>query len=270
MKTNLVWLAVVCHMITVSLSATVQARTETIFPAIPLVSELYESEVEMWSSPWNSGWGASYELGLNGASGNATNFNMSTALKMTRTLNSRITNLDLNYAQASNDSVVIRDFALFRLRNEYLLGDSRWSIFTEGTLEYDRFQAFDFRLTTASGLGYRFIDNETTTLKTRTGLGTSREFGGPSDEWKPELALGLDFKHKLTNHQGLYVTNDLYPNWTDFSDFRMITDAGWQLLIDEATRTSLKVGVINRHDSTPQGQKANDLNYSVLLMWNTK
>lgn len=270
MQTKSIWLAVIGCLIVLRISSTVQARTESIFPSIPLVSDLYASEVEMWSSPWNEGWGASYELGLNGASGNATNFNMSTALKLKRTMDSRITTLDLNYAQASNESVLIRDFALFRTRTEYLLGDSRWSIFTEGMIEYDRFQAFDFRLTTASGLGYRFIDNETTTLKTRTGLGTSREFGGPNDEWKPELVLGLDFKHKLTDRQSLYLTNDMYPNWTDFSDFRMITDAGWQFLVDEATRTSLKVGVINRHDSTPQGQKANDLNYSVLLMWNTK
>lgn len=266
---SIVWAVLGCLFVSV-LTPMVRARTESIFPAIPLVSDLYESEVEMWTSPWTSGWGASYELGLNGASGNATNFNLSTALKMTRTLESRITTLDLNYAQASNDSILIRDFALFRARNEYLFGDSRWSIFSEGMIEYDRFQAFDFRLTMATGLGYRFIDNETTTLKTRTGLGTSREFGGPNDEWKPELVLGLDFKHKLTDRQSLYLTNDMYPNWTDFSDFRMITDAGWQLLIDDATRTSLKVGVINRHDSTPQGQKANDLNYSILLMWNTK
>jgi putative salt-induced outer membrane protein YdiY len=243
---------------------------ESIFPGIPLVSELYQSEVEMWSSDWTTGWSASYELGLNGASGNASNFNLSTAFNLTRKLDSRVTNLNFNYAQASNEGILIRDFALLRSRNEYLLGDSPWSIFTEGTVEYDRFQAFDFRLTLATGVGYRFIDNETTTLKTRTGLGTSREFGGVNDQWKPELVLGLDFKHQLTGRQSLYLTNDFYPTWTDFGDFRMITDAGWQLVIDEETRTSLKLGVINRHDSTPGGQEPNDLNYSFLLMWNTK
>ncbi len=246
------------------------AAEDSIFPGVPLVSELYQSEMEMWTGDLTSGWSASYELGLNGAQGNANNFNLSTALNLTRTLDSRITTVNLNYAQATNENVLIRDFALLRTRNEYLLGDSPWSIFTEGLLEYDKFQAFDFRLTLASGVGYRWIENETTTLKTRTGLGTSREFGGSNDEWKPELVLGLDFKHRLTEKQSLYLTNDFYPNWTDFSDFRMITDAGWQLLIDETTRTSLKVGVINRHDSTPGGQEANDLNYSILLMWNTK
>jgi putative salt-induced outer membrane protein YdiY len=245
-------------------------REDAIFPGIPLVSDLYHNEVEIWSSDWTTGWSASYELGLNGASGNASNFNLSTALNLTRKIDSRIATLNLNYAQASNEGVLIRDFALLRGRNEYLFADSPWSIFTEGTVEYDRFQAFDFRLTLATGVGYRFIDNETTTLKTRTGLGASREFGGPNDEWKPELVLGLDFKHQLTDRQSLYLTNDLYPNWTDFSDFRMITDAGWQLVIDQVTRTSLKLGVINRHDSTPGGQKPNDLNYSALLMWNTK
>jgi len=246
------------------------ATENSIFPGVPLVSELYQSEVEMWTGDFTSGWSASYELGLNGAQGNANNFNLSTALSLTRTLDRRITTVNLNYAQATNEDVLIRDFALLRGRNEYLLGDSPWSIFTEGMLEYDKFQAFDFRLTMASGIGYRWLESDTTTLKTRTGLGTSREFGGPNDEWKPELVLGLEFKHRLTEKQSLYLNNDFYPNWTDFSDFRMITDAGWQLLIDEATRTSLKVGVINRHDSTPGGQKANDLNYSILLMWNTK
>jgi hypothetical protein len=247
-----------------------RAQDSGIYPGVPLVSDLYESEVEMWTSGWREGWSASYELGLNGANGNADNFNLSTALQLKRSLDSRDTTIAFNYAQATNDGTLIRDFALARARNEYLFGDSPWTVFTEGLMEYDRFQAFDFRMTLATGIGYRWIDTESTSLKTRTGLGTSREFGGADEEWKPELVLGLDFKHKLTARQSLYLTNDYYPNWGDFSDFRMITDAGWELVIDEVTRTSLKLGVINRHDSTPGGQQANDLNYSFLLMWNTK
>lgn len=248
-----------------------QYDDESLFEGIPLVSEAYEKgsffapEIGSYED-----WSISYELGINGSDGNAVNFNVSTGLDLERKTESRQTKITFKYANASNDDVLTRDFALLRGRNEYLFGDSPWSLFAESLLEYDRFQAFDLRVTLASGLGYRFVDNDTTLIKSRMGLGTSREIGGPNDEWKPELVLGGDFKHQLTDRQKLYCTIDYYPNWTEFSDFRLITDAGWELVLDGESHTSLKIGVIDRYDSTPEGRKANDLNYSLLLMWKTK
>ncbi len=244
---------------------------DSIYDGIPLVSEAYEAG-SFFAPQIGSyeDWSVSYELGVNGSEGNAVNFNLSTGLDLERKTDSRITKITSKYANASNDGVLTRDFALLRGRNEYLFGDSPWSLFAEGLVEYDKFQAFDMRLTLASGLGYRFLDNDTTLNKSRMGLGTSREFGGPNDEWKPELVLGGDFKHQLSDRQKLYCTVDFYPNWSHFGDYRMITDAGWELVIDEASHTSLKIGVIDRYDSTPEGRKANDLNYSVLLLWKTK
>ena len=246
-------------------------QDDEIFYGIPLASEVYEKgsffapEIGSYED-----WSISYELGVNGSEGNAVSFNLSTGFDLERKTETRITKIWTKYANASNDGVLVRDFALLRGRNEYLFEDSPWSLFAESTLEYDKFQAFDVRLTMASGLGYRFVDNDTTLVKSRMGLGTSREFGGPNDQWKPELVLGGDFKHQLSDRQKLYCTVDFYPNWTDFSDFRLITDAGWELVLDESSRTSLKVGVVDRYDSTPEGRRANDLNYSILLLWKNK
>ena len=39
------------------------------------------------------------------------------------------------------------------------------------------------------------------------------------------------------------------------------------MLLDEATNMSLKLGIIDRYDSTPNGLKPNDLNYSLMLLW---
>lgn len=259
-------IAIVCF----NASAASGAQSDSIFPQIPLLSNLYDSEITSPSFGLYEGWSASYELGMNGSEGNAVSFNLSTGLNLERKTESQVSKISLNYANASNDGILVRDFALLRGRNEYLFADSPWSLFTEGLIEYDRFQAFDYRLTLASGLGYRFIENETSLVKGRIGLGTSREFGGPNEEWKPELVLGLDLKHQLSERQKLYCTVDYYPNLTDFSDFRLIADAGWELLLDQATHTSLKIGIIDRYDSTPEGRRANDLNYSVLLLWKTK
>jgi len=264
------WLCLLILTISIgSTATTVGAQDESVFPGVPLISNLYNSATGPSVSMFE-GWSASYELGVNGSEGNAKSFNLSTGFDLERTANRRLNKVSFKYANASNDSILVRDFALLRGRSEYLFDDSPWSLFTEGLLEYDRFQAFDFRMTFASGVGYRLIENDTTLLKSRVGLGTSREFGGPNDEWKPELLLGMDFKHQLNDRQKLYCTVDYYPNWTDFADFRLIADAGWEFVLDEASHTSLKIGLVDRYDSTPEGRKANDLNYSVLLLWKTK
>ena len=38
-------------------------------------------------------------------------------------------------------------------------------------------------------------------------------------------------------------------------------------VLDEANNLSLKLGVIDRYDSTPSGAKYNDIDYSLLLLW---
>ena len=38
-------------------------------------------------------------------------------------------------------------------------------------------------------------------------------------------------------------------------------------MLDEDSNLNLKIGVIDRYDSTPNGRKPNDFDYSVLLLW---
>ena len=44
-------------------------------------------------------------------------------------------------------------------------------------------------------------------------------------------------------------------------------DAGWEVLLSQAANLSLKIGVVDRYDSTPNGRERNDLNYTALLLW---
>ena len=44
-------------------------------------------------------------------------------------------------------------------------------------------------------------------------------------------------------------------------------DISWELVLDDVNNLSLKVGVIDRYDSTPNGAEPNDVDYSVLLLW---
>ncbi len=79
--------------------------------------------------------------------------------------------------------------------------------------------------------------------------------------------FGVELDHKLTSRQKLRATAEYYPEWGDFNKYRIRADAGWEVLLDEATNMSLKLGVINRYDTRDSGPRPNALDYTLLLLW---
>ncbi len=116
-------------------------------------------------------------------------------------------------------------------------------------------------------MGYAFIKRDTRQLAGRFGSGASREFGGGDETWVPEAVFGTDYEHKLSKRQKLSANVDYFPAWEDFTDYRIVSKASWELSLDEETHLSLKIGMIDRYDSTPFGLDPNDVDYFVTLMW---
>jgi putative salt-induced outer membrane protein YdiY len=224
-----------------------------------------------WITPvqWFSGpiWEKSIELGINGSDGNAQALSLLTAGRLSRETDTSKWGIDIVYAKTEANSIITQHYAFLNSRFDYELGDSRWSLFNITRLEFDEFKAFDVRLAINGGLGYDLISTDTRTLTGRFGAGASREFGSADDQWVPEAVFGADYTHKLTDRQRLSITSDYYPAWEDFKDYRLVTQASWELLLDEETNLSLKVGLLERYDSTPQGRKANDVDYFITLLW---
>ena len=106
-----------------------------------------------------------------------------------------------------------------------------------------------------------------TTLKGRFGSGATRKFRDANNTWEPEALFGVDFEHKISDRQKFRATVEYYPEWSDFTMYRIRTDAGWEMLLDEKTNMSLKLGVINRYDSRDSGPHPNALDYTLLLLW---
>ena len=148
-----------------------------------------------------------------------------------------------------------------------LFKDSPWTLFFIHQTLYDEFQAFDVRLSFNGGLGYEFDCSEAIDLIGRFGAGTSREFGGPDNEWAPEALFGLEYAHQITKMQRLAAKVDYYPQWDDFTMYRVVADVGWEIDLDQPKNLSLKFSVIDRYDSTPNGVQPNEVNYSALLIW---
>jgi putative salt-induced outer membrane protein YdiY len=212
-------------------------------------------------------WSGAMEFGINGANGNSENFNLRYGLGLRRKTDDSIFTFDTQYniAEINNTRTQNRLFSI--ARDEWYFKGTPWGVFVDGTFEYDEFRAFDFRIATHAGATYKFIDNGQTLFKGRAGAGVSREFGGPNEDWTPELIFGFDFDHKFNDCTKLFATADFIPNVTNFSDYRLQMQAGFETMLSKEYNLALKLGIQDLYDSTPEGRKANDLFYFVTLMW---
>ena len=224
------------------------------------------SALSAWIQP--SAWGAAVELGMNAAAGNSDTLTLQTGAELERKTDRSKTEIDINYAKISANRLETQHYALLKTRQDLFLNHSHWNWFTKQEVAYDEFKAFDLRWVINSGIAYRFSDSEEKKLSGRFGAGVSREFGGPDNRWIPEAVFGADWKRQLTEQQEVKATFDYLPSWNNWDeDFRITADLAWEIRFDQPENLRLKVGIIDRYDNTPNGAKANDFAYSLLLLW---
>ena len=212
-------------------------------------------------------WEGSVEFGLNGSQGNSEVFNFRLGANTKRKTPLNELSLSLLYIKNTQDGDETANRAFLEGRNEWLQPDSPWTRFVHGTGEYDEFRAFDFRIAADAGWGYSFVRNPATTLIGRFGPGFSHEIGGPDDSIVPEAVLGMEFEHKFTERQKLILSSTVYPDISDFGEYRANSKAAWEMLVDPVWGVSLQLSILNRYDSTPNGAEPNDIDYSMLLIW---
>ncbi len=229
-----------------------------------------QQEVIRWyhyPQRWMKGWDSHAEFGIDGSDGNAVTLAIQTGLEMKRKTDRYTLAVDIDYRQASNRNVVVEDNGRFNLDYDRLLGDSRWAGFGKFGLEWDKFKVFDLRVNLNGGVGYHWIRDDDATLVTRFGAGASQEIGAPDDDWVAEAVFGIEAERQLTARQKLKGKVDYFPAWENFNNYRLVTDLAWEILLDGSENLSLKLAVTDRYDSTPQGAKANDIYYSLLLLY---
>ena len=222
---------------------------------------------QLWSPAIWKPWEGSVELGLSGTDGNTETFNVRFGMTAKHKTDYLVQTLQITSIQKSADGATTANTALIEGRQEWPMPQSRWNYYLHGLIEYDQFKAFDYRLSADTGPGYEFIQTEATTLVGRIGASVSQEVGGNAGNTKPELAISSEFKHKFNPTHSIMIKYDYFPNVTDFGDFRLNTQASWEIVLSHSWGLSLKLSMIDRYDSTPQGRRPNDLDYSTLVLW---
>ncbi len=232
-------------------------------PIVPEEVVWYQPSSWFVKVPWDTG----IELGLNGSSGTSDSFSMRTGGYIKR--ESKFSKLDMSayYNKTSANKIDTQNNAQFDVRNDWLLDESSpWTLFAMGTVFYDEFQMFDLQVNANSGIGYQFVDVAGISMLGRVGAGGSREFGGPDDSWVPEALLGFEYEQQISASQKLYGRLDYYPEFEDFTRYRLVADVGWEVELDRPSNLSLKISATDRFDSTPNGVDPHLINYSVLLL----
>ncbi len=241
---------------------TIPALVDDVSPAEEATAAWYDPR---WLFPGKFSGGA--ELGLNGSDGNSEALSLKTGFNFKHETDWDELDVNLAYNKATADGVETQHNSQFNANYERSIKDSRWNMFVRNSLLYDEFKPFDLRYAINAGVGYTIIKTETTKWKTRFGAGGSMEIGGPDDDWVKEAVFGTDFEKQLSDRQKFTFTGDYFPDWTDFENYRVVTQASYEILLNEEHNLNLKLSLNDQYDSTPNGAKPNDIFYSMVLLW---
>lgn len=217
---------------------------------------------------WLDGWKGNVEAGINGSEGNSETANFRFGIGAKRTLKAYETTFSTSYVRNSTGGEASAHKFDVRLRNDWNLGDTPWIVWAQGALEYDQFQSWKWRVTGSGGVGYKFINNDTTTLIGRVGLGFRKDLGGPDKDWTFEGVIGVDYSHKFNERLRFTFTGEYYPSLSDFPEYRLLGRAGLEYLLSAESKMFLRLGAEDNYLSKPgAGRKKNDLTYFATLGW---
>ena len=244
------------------------AAASTVVAADPLDKPAL-STTEGLGDWWRGGWTHNADVGFFGSEGNSESFSGRAGLGMTRLASDMESRAGINYQYATTNSQKSKSRGEAFIRNDYIYRDSKWGFWAQGKLEYDEFQAWDWRASAYAGPSYTFIKNDRTLLRGRAGLGVSYEFGGQAKEGlKFEGLLGLDYEQKLSERAKIYASVEWIPSISDWADYRLNANAGYEILVDPESKMTLKLGLADRYDINPgDGRKKNDFEYFGMLSW---
>ena len=231
---------------------------------------LSQQTTSWYTDAWRwvtTGWTNHIELGIDGSEGNSDTFAFQTGAEIRRKTDVDTLAFDFDYRSVTSRDITTEDNGRFNVDYDRLINGTPWSLFSKFGLEWDEFKVFDLRLNLSGGLGYHWIRNDRSTFVTRFGAGASREIGAPDDDWVPEALLGFEGEHQVNQYNKIRAKVDYFPDWGDFGNYRVVSDFSWEILIGGSDNLSLKLGLNDRYDSTPQGgADANDFFYSLLLL----
>lgn len=210
-------------------------------------------------------WSGGLLFALNGSEGNNEYLNVLLGFNAKHEQENEVLELLATYQlnTSSGDRTANRFFA--QGRNEWLFKPGPWGYFLQGSFEYNEFTDYNTRFEGLTGPSYRFIDNDTTFLIVRGGVGAAQEFGGDNTGLQPVASIGGEFTHKFDDRQSIRIYGDWTPQLDQFAEWRSTVGAAYEIKLTETSPWRLRLGVEDRYQNRSGDSKHNDLDYFIGL-----
>ncbi len=214
------------------------------------------------------GWDGGFEIGLNGAEGNSRNLNLVVGLDGTRKVGLDTYTIDIDYLFSRDETEVTKDRFYSLGRYVHDIPQSPWGWFFDKWFEYDGLESFRSRLGLHAGGIYTFEETDTRTVRGLVGFGTSKEFQGSDQDWKPEGFVGTLMEKQITENQKFWLRAVLYPDVGQADSYRINARAGWEYTVSRENDLKFSISAFDRFDSTPsEGDRKNNIDYWASLIW---
>jgi len=220
-----------------------------------------EPELKPESEPTGffAGWSNRLEIGFNVSEGNTENSDFRVGFGSTKENDRHRWKADASYYLEFDEGDRTDHAATAGLLKDWLYPDSRWFWYALGRVDFDEFEAWDWRTFAGGGVGYHLVQEESLTIDLRGGAGLLREFGSEDDNLRPEGQLGIEGEWRIDDRQSIVADAWFYPDLGDLGEYRTTASAAWQIKIDARRGMSLKLGVENEYESeVDPGNEKND------------
>ena len=90
-----------------------------------------------------------------------------------------------------------------------------------------------------------------------------------AQQWA-EPKVDVAFNRYYDTEQAYEVMREIaeaYPDLGDARNWRIQSRASWEVVVDPEVNLTLKVGIENEYDTSPNGVERSDTDYFILLSW---
>lgn len=226
------------------------AEAESAKPAMPTATAIEEThQKNTWFTQFKKDWDTQLEAGAAVKTGNSEQSNIYLKLKTSTKNEKRKWAYDAAFYRDQSDGEITTNEFSTGLLHEWFFADSPWSLFLQGRYDYDDFESWDYRVTSALGAGYQWIKTDKWDVKLNIGAGAAKEFGSENNTIRPELLLGINMSWKITDNQKLAAATTFFPDLSDTKQYRVLSSAEWVLSLNKEDKVNLKIGVENEYQS---------------------
>jgi putative salt-induced outer membrane protein YdiY len=213
----------------------------------------------LFGTPLLAGWKRAISAGLSGSDDTSEQVDINGQLTMAVDGEHSRQDFLASYFYSHTDGETKTNRALAKYEQDRSIAETRFFYFGQAHYDYDQFQDWDHRISSAAGLGYELLERETVSLRGQLGGGFSQTFVGEED-FTPEGLAGLEFEWNPSEDQHLALGTTYYPDLSELSEYRLLSSAGWTIQLQLIDGLGFKLGATHEYLSSSDTNK-NRLNY---------